>query len=269
MVVSRDRKEWYLAAIQLAAGLRILHAHSISLTDARNAVEDLSQAARRLLNLGVRLTLNWHLAMHYSTFVSLYGPLSGYGTWAFERNNGLLSNVNHNGKERDLASTLLRSWIREIVLAIVINNPASDASEAERDLLRRLITSKIPSKGTLMLEEARGNAATHFIRLPEPFRKGQPVDLIDCGGYEALLQYVSAKHPEYRFVDRAYFLSGQPVLPDRGHCYQLFTHAIFNGFKCVYMETCGLSHMVLTGRLLLQVLFGALWQDQKGTVRSG
>lgn len=85
--VSR-RRIWYSCAVKLCAALRILHAHSLSVADAEDAVEDLSQVSQSLLSMGVNLTINWHVSMHYAEFVSYYGPLSGYGTWAFERNNG-------------------------------------------------------------------------------------------------------------------------------------------------------------------------------------
>ncbi|KAH8081106.1 hypothetical protein HD553DRAFT_259885, partial [Filobasidium floriforme] len=96
----RNRAVWYRIAVSLCAGLRILHAHSISIADAEGAVE-----------VSAHLTINWHIAMHYADFVRLYGPLSGFTCFAFERNNGTLSRVNHNGKTgSDLAAILHRAW---------------------------------------------------------------------------------------------------------------------------------------------------------------
>lgn len=63
----RNRARWYRVAVSLSAGLRILHAHAISVDDAEAAVDDLSQAAKGILALGGRLTVNWHIVMHYAT----------------------------------------------------------------------------------------------------------------------------------------------------------------------------------------------------------
>ncbi|KAH8079625.1 hypothetical protein HD553DRAFT_254952, partial [Filobasidium floriforme] len=74
------------------------------------AVDDLSQAAQDIMASGGRLTINWHIAMHHVETVKRYGPLSGYSTYAFERNNGKLARVKNNGQEKDLPITLMRSW---------------------------------------------------------------------------------------------------------------------------------------------------------------
>ncbi|KAH8090930.1 hypothetical protein HD553DRAFT_260338, partial [Filobasidium floriforme] len=93
---STDRRKWYSTILSFCSGIRILHAHSITQQDADDGVQYLSNAAQSIIQLDGHLTPNWHIAMHYSQFVRLYGPLHGYGTWPFERNNGVLSRINHN-----------------------------------------------------------------------------------------------------------------------------------------------------------------------------
>lgn len=64
--LNRNRRLWYQAGLALSAGLRVLHAHHLSYEDAVMGTKTLSVAANMLLSLGAHLTINWHLAMHYS-----------------------------------------------------------------------------------------------------------------------------------------------------------------------------------------------------------
>lgn len=178
------------------------------------------------------MTINWHIAMHYAHFVRLYGPLPGYGTWAFERNNGKLSNVKHNGKLlSDLATTLMRHWLREVRLAAVVNNPDPEAEEAEIEALLALLEDRSLTLGTLMLDEARGNAANWTMRLPDPYRPKTNVDLVAWNIYQELLDYLDEQHPDYDFVDAAFVNDRRPGLPRSGAPYKIYTHAVYTGFK--------------------------------------
>lgn len=227
----RSRWGWYQAATALTASLRTLHAHSLSVEDAEHAVTDISDVAKAILSFGGHLTINWHIAMHYPRCVQLFGPLSGFGTWAFERNNGVLANINHNGREVDIASTCLRRWILESRLAAIINNPAPNATDVEIAALKTLLLNRVAIMGTLMLQEARGNAATRTIRLPVPYQKGRPVDLHLWDAYAPLLSYLNAERPEFQFIDAAFFMDPRPSLPTRSQGYRIYTHAVYNGFK--------------------------------------
>lgn len=227
----RNRAEWYRLALLVTASLQVLHAHAISVTAAREAVQDLSIAAVGLLSLGQHLSINWHNSMHYAECVALYGPLTGFATWALERNNGTLSRVNHNGQERDVPTTLLRSWELEGGLCAMIANPAPDADEREIRALESLLSAPQYARGTLMMEEMRGVAADWRIRLPPPLQKGSLVDLNQRGAYEPLLEYMQAQYPNYGFVDMGDYLGDRPCLPVRSAGYRLYTHATYNGFK--------------------------------------
>lgn len=185
-----------------------------------------------MLAAGAHLTINWHIAMHYAEFVKLYGPLSGYTCFAFERNNGTLSRVNHNGKTgSDLASILHRAWYRELRIIALVNNPSPNATPEERAALISLIRERAAMRGTVMLNEARGNAATRTIRLPRPYQPKTQVSLPKFDAYIPLLAYLQANHPEYRFVDSAYIYDPRPPLPRSDRSYRLYTHALYSGFK--------------------------------------
>ena len=228
----RNRADWYRITVLVCSALNTLHSHSISIAQTTGAVDDLAGAARAILANGGRLSINWHIAMHYVDTVKRFGPLSGYSTWVFERNNGKLSRVKNNGLEKDLPVTLARSWLLEMGLTAVVNSPAPDADELERAFLRELTTNKAATQGTLMLEEARGIATAHMIRLPEPYQKGILVDLNHYRCYVELLEFVTTRFPQLGLRDDAFWEDvDSPCLPRRSSAYTVYTHAIYNGFK--------------------------------------
>ncbi|KAG7570959.1 hypothetical protein FFLO_01053 [Filobasidium floriforme] len=227
-----DRVRWYSAILSFCAGIRILHAHSITQNDADDGVQYLADAACSILSLDGHLTPNWHIAMHYSHFVMLYGPLQGYGTWPFERNNGKLSRIKHNLKPHETPSTVLRAWLLESHIAKVLSNPAPDADPRELAALERMREDRQKTRGTVMLDEVRGNKANRTMRLPAPYRPKQMVSLRRLSAYEPLLRYLTINYPQCNLVDVAHLQGENPCLPDRSHeCYTLYTHVVFNGFK--------------------------------------
>lgn len=217
--VVRDRRQWYDAALSLTAALRILHAHHISYAEARDAVRILAQTARNLIGMGAHLTINWHASMHYAQslsylqnswtaqlthrlvhgFVALYGPLSGFGTWALERNNGILASVNHKHNPAEVPTTLMRHWVAESRLTAILNNPALDASRIEKESLQDYLRKDKRVRGSLMQEEARH--AGEQMKLCRPIAKTVPIDLAKLKIYNAVLDYVQEHHPQFGLQD--------------------------------------------------------------------
>lgn len=56
---------WWDVVSSLCTGMSLLYAHNISYDEAKRGVEELSKAAKGLLDLGIQLKPNWHMAMHY------------------------------------------------------------------------------------------------------------------------------------------------------------------------------------------------------------
>ncbi|KAG7530175.1 hypothetical protein FFLO_05223 [Filobasidium floriforme] len=225
----RNRSLWFAAAVSLCAGIRILDSHFISLSDAEDAVEDLAICSRTILRLGGRLTINWHNAMHYAEHIKLYGPISSFSCWAFERNNGTLARVNHNTKERDIPSTIIRAWIREACLGTVLHNPSPTATATELAAIEALIADPELARGTVMLNEIMKAALR--ARLPAPL-KTSPVNLDQYEhSHQALLRYVNEHHPDYQFVGNLAMVDRRPYLPVRSERYLIYTHVIYHGFK--------------------------------------
>ena len=229
----RNPAEIYRITIFICCALQVLHGRSISVEDAEYATRDLSLAAKNILSMGGTLTINWHTAMHYPEFVKQYGPLSGYSTWAFERNNGALSRVNHNGQAENLPATLMRSWVRENRLMAILHNPAPDADEIEREYLRKMREEKKPIRGTVMLEESRSLRADRIICLPPPRNPEMLVDLHQLDAYDAFINFLQQKHPEVNWRKDSDGGDNSPFtyVPSRSTAYKTYGYVSFNSFR--------------------------------------
>lgn len=132
-------------------------------------------------------------------------------------------------KERDIPTTLMRAWIREVMLAAVLFNPAPDASPTEKEAIAALLADRTAINSTVLLNEAyRANATA---RLPPPM-KVAVVNLRKYpGAYQALVDYLATYHPEYEFVDRITVGDTRPCVPVSSERYRLYTHIVHQGYK--------------------------------------
>lgn len=231
--VKRDRAAFYSAILSLCVGLRALHAHSISADQADAAMQDISQSAIGLLDLQVRLTINYHAAIHFAEFVKLYGPTSGYAIWAFERMNGVNSRVANNKKADQIATTILRSMVRAHRLTMLLHNPPNNAGDDELELLQDLLREKRKAGGTLAMLEVRGKQQNLEMRLPMALQPRQPLDLEQFGAYQPLFDYMRRHYPLHNFMDDTRINQGGTPLPRISHNYKQLPSVSFNGFTYV------------------------------------
>lgn len=88
--------------------------------------EEAQDLCRTLMRRGVKLTINWHVAMYYARAIELYG------TWPLERRNGVLAWIRFiNGDTVQMASTASRWWLMDQLLRVILDNPAPDAWEVD------------------------------------------------------------------------------------------------------------------------------------------
>jgi len=168
----------------------------------------LANYCQRLLLLGVSPTINHHIAMHFSSMIKLLGPVYGWWLFAFERFNGMLKRVNHNGHDGGrMELTLLRNWVQtHLIYELLIALPP-DASQHERDLLDKIIKAEAKQdRGAMMTQIAifRSEALVDSIslpkRLPKPINlhqvRCQALDATDLDVYSLLLSYCRGLWPE-------------------------------------------------------------------------
>jgi hypothetical protein len=106
----------------------------------------------------------------------------------------------------------MRFWLLESQLSAIVSHPAPDCGPTERAALEALLADKEAIRGTVMLDKSRWSSPE--FRLPEPM-KARLFDLSTHGAYRPLLAYMRLHHPEYHFVDTAYYTDPRPALPRR------------------------------------------------------
>jgi hypothetical protein len=213
-IESEREMKVYNAVIAFVASLRVLLSRSITLTDAEYAQDQLSSVCKTLLQCGMPLTINWHVAMHYHDFIRLYGPVGSYATWAYERNNGDLAKARYfKGNIVQMTTTASRKWLKEQLVRSVIDNPVPDPSEAEAvylsDLSNRLDRRLV--QGTFLVEEHRARQSSRTIRLNKPTRSDVDLRNSDMNVYFDVLDYL--KNTVQLNIRSEMELLGRGVLP--------------------------------------------------------
>lgn len=117
--------------------------------------EFLAQFCRALLALGVPLAINHHLSLHFYDMIRLFGPIYAWWLFAFERFNGMMEKVKHNGHDGgQMEVTLLRNWVQtQLIYELLLSLPPN-AHAQERAMLDRIIESEGRQRGSMMTQIA-------------------------------------------------------------------------------------------------------------------
>ncbi|TEB20556.1 hypothetical protein FA13DRAFT_1644436 [Coprinellus micaceus] len=207
---SCKRYSLYQAILFLCAGVRLLSTKAISMAQAAAGQTYLQNYFTRMLALNVQLSINHHLAMHFAPMIKLFGPVYGWWLFAFERFNGMLKKVKHNGHDRGrIEVTLMRNWVQSHLLYELFLHLPEDATDFERNLIDQIIAREA-QRGGMAVEIAifRAEASVNNVSLPKNIGI-KTLDLhrydipIEHEGsppiYEMLLTFVGNLWPDRRF----------------------------------------------------------------------
>lgn len=108
----RCRTTLFNLIVLLAAACRIIGSWTVSMPDVKRAQAYLQLYCRGLLQMRVPLMPNHHFSMHYEQSFANFGPAYAWWLFSYERFNGLLEKVKINNKSGDIATSLIRFWVR-------------------------------------------------------------------------------------------------------------------------------------------------------------
>lgn len=176
---SRNRKSLYDVILLLCVGVRKLSTKRISMAQANEGQSYLAFYCQRLLALGVELTINHHLSMHFASMIKLFGPVYSWWLFPFERFNGMLEKVNLNGHDGGrMELTMLRYWVQTHLLYERLLDLPESASEQERTFLERFVQAEASQqRGGMMTQIAILRAEAMSERVSLPKRIGRPIAL--------------------------------------------------------------------------------------------
>ncbi|KAI0039529.1 hypothetical protein FA95DRAFT_1460227, partial [Auriscalpium vulgare] len=171
---SRNYREHYEALLKFTVAVRILSAESISVNDVERGTQLLCEAFQMWAAMGCSLTPYCHLMTHIKSQYLRLGPIA-YTTaaWAYERNNGDLKKVHHNGHTGgELEATMMRAWWTRVRIVDLINNleslprPWTVEDTESIELLHRCMKGDMKAtRGTLETYMDRYNAAANATRM--------------------------------------------------------------------------------------------------------
>ncbi|KAH9849533.1 hypothetical protein C2E23DRAFT_870645 [Lenzites betulinus] len=134
---TRDLREIYEIFLFASVSERILASKSISMEE-------------RMLELGIHLLPNHHLAMHYPDIFCLFGPIYAWWLYAHERFNGIQEKVQINSKAcGEIELMLTRNWVAKQRLFELLSTLPESASANEHKIINCVILTNTQLSGTL------------------------------------------------------------------------------------------------------------------------
>ncbi|KAG2757569.1 hypothetical protein P692DRAFT_20711205 [Suillus brevipes Sb2] len=218
---SRNRRSLYQAILFLCTGVRILASRTISMAQARTGQSFLAHYCLECLQLRIPLTINHQASMHTADMIKKFGPVYAWWLFAFERFNGMLERVHHNGHDGGrIELTLLRNWVQtHLIYEYLLALPA-DTHSFERDQINRIIKVQAQDRGSMMTQIAvyQSEAAEDNVRLP--LRNAKLINLRAYGSppgvfYPILLQYCRSLWPDLHLVGDLSCDNGTPFYANK------------------------------------------------------
>ncbi|KAG2092682.1 hypothetical protein BD769DRAFT_1631822 [Suillus cothurnatus] len=166
-------------------------------TGARTGQSFLAHYCLECLQLHIPLTINHQASMHTADMIKKFGPVYAWWRFAFERFNGMLECVHHNGHDGGrIELTLLWNWIN------------------------RIIKVQAQDRGSMMTQIAvyQSEAAEDNVRLP--LHNAKLINLRAYGSpqgvfYPILLQYCHSLWPDLHLVGDLSCNNGTPFYANK------------------------------------------------------
>ncbi|OSD03378.1 hypothetical protein PYCCODRAFT_1365629 [Trametes coccinea BRFM310] len=181
--MNKNYRSHFEAALEWCTAIRIWGSQSITVAEASRAQVCHNQACQSWALMNCHLTPYFHILIHLVLFIRRFGPVYAWWAYMFERFNGWLAKVNHNGhKGGELEATMMRSWVKNSLLHDLIiqlealgEAKAPEDEESIRDLKRCLRGEKRTgqNRGTLLSSIAAMTAqeSGELIQYPKQSRK--------------------------------------------------------------------------------------------------
>ncbi|KAI9063735.1 hypothetical protein FKP32DRAFT_1571273 [Trametes sanguinea] len=197
--MSRNYRAHYATALEWCTAIRIWASQSISVAEARRAQDCHNRACQEWAAMFCHLTPYFHFLTHFIIFILRFGPVYAWWAYVYERFNGWLSKVNHNGHQGgELEATMMRSWtklhlIYDLIIQLEgIHGEVSPEDEDNiRDLKECLRGQKrsAQSRGTLlsMVATMTAQEAGELVKYP---KRSKRCNLRAEGLYTLVFRYL-------------------------------------------------------------------------------
>ncbi|KAG1736380.1 hypothetical protein EDD22DRAFT_982388 [Suillus occidentalis] len=221
-----NRRLLYKAILFLCTGVQILTSRTISMAQARTGQSFLAHYYLECLQLRIPLTINHQASMHTADMIKKFGPVYAWWLFAFERFNGMLERVHHNGHDGGwIELTLLWNWVQtHLIYKYLLALPA-DTHSFERDQINHIIKVQAQDRRSMMTQIAvyQSEAAEDNVRLPLFRNTLHNAKLINLCAYSLpqgvfypiLLQYCRSLWPDLHLVGDLSCDNGTPFYANK------------------------------------------------------
>ncbi|KAI0372088.1 hypothetical protein BV20DRAFT_1034933 [Pilatotrama ljubarskyi] len=146
--------------LEWCTAMRIWASQSITVAEAHRAQDCHDRACQSWAVMVCHLTPYFHLMVHFNVFLFCLGTVYAWWAYVYERFNGWLSKINHNGhKGGELEATMMRSWVKlHLIHDLIIHleglepDRSQEDEDSIADLKKCLAGEKRPAhnRGTLL-----------------------------------------------------------------------------------------------------------------------
>ncbi len=120
----RNYKTHYDIILNWCVAMRIWASRSITVDEIGRAHDCHMFACQAWTQMLCHLTLYFHILMHLSLLICFFGPIYTWWVFAYERFNGFLSKIKHNGYVGELECTMMRSWMKLHLIHDLVRVPS-------------------------------------------------------------------------------------------------------------------------------------------------
>ncbi|KAJ7715449.1 hypothetical protein B0H16DRAFT_1477341 [Mycena metata] len=199
--MDRSLRRHYDAVVQFTAGVRILTSNTISPNEVGRGCKTVQRAVQLWAAMNCHLVPYFHyMAAHLEPQFLKHGPIPGWWTFPYERNNGFLGRFNHNGHSGgEIEGTMMRGWWKTTLIQDLISrleeieNPAPEDVASLAVLKSYLKGGTSERKGTLQnyICRVQTESNPHAVELSK-FPKQQSLRELGHGYYHLVFEYLKA-----------------------------------------------------------------------------
>lgn len=188
--------------LKLVVGCRLASHRSTTEAQGRKSSLYFAQYAAGLCSIysDNALSPNHHYLLHVDFFISLYGSVYGYWTFAHERMNGIVGAYDTNAKPGQAETTMMsKFWTDSDLKALRLYSRAEDRSDEEEQMFEELTKIKSDFRGTVSTEIATSS----FSRATSTFLTKLNPHLLSSTHRDILAQYLNsafASHSSPLFI---------------------------------------------------------------------
>ncbi|CDO76806.1 hypothetical protein BN946_scf185033.g3 [Trametes cinnabarina] len=194
----RNYVRHFEAVLERCVAMRICGSQSISVEEAWRAHECHMYACQAWARMLCHLTPYFHILMHLILWILRLGPVYAWWVFAYERFNGYLSKIRHNGHPGELEATMMRGWTKMHLiydLILHLENLGEMKTQEDEDSIKDLKEclqgpgKTGNNKGTLLAMLAAMTAHHNHELIVYP-KHGRKIDLKHAGIYPCVYEHL-------------------------------------------------------------------------------